>query len=327
MCNDGARSFIRYLAAKRTVDDRALNGHVWQQFALEMRKWAEVASRPLRIVELGAGIGTMVERLWEAGLLPDGVEYRAIDSSAENIDHAASRLESWGLRRGLDVERFSVLEGSTPACALRFLRLHENTLVRPPLTIHLVTADAFAHLAETSETPPDVLIAHAFLDLVHLPRAMADIRSAVAPGALLYLTINFDGATILEPAIEPELDKRIEQLYHATMDRRLVKGQPSGDSHTGRRLYHTLLESGCEVMAAGASDWVVGPTTHGYAADEAYFLHFIVDTIAGALKGNPDLDDTAFARWIAQRHQQIDRHELLFIAHQLDYLARAPGPR
>ena len=58
-------SYARYLAAKKTVDDRALNRYIWQ------RLHQEISARPnlLRIVELGAGIGTMVERLVEWGLL------------------------------------------------------------------------------------------------------------------------------------------------------------------------------------------------------------------------------------------------------------------
>ncbi|MEZ4708993.1 MAG: hypothetical protein R3A44_17435 [Caldilineaceae bacterium] len=44
-----------------------------------------------------------------------------------------------------------------------------------------------------------------------------------------------------------------------------------------------------------------------YPADEAYFLHFIIDTMRGALDGDTALESARFARWIEQRHQQIGR--------------------
>jgi hypothetical protein len=42
----------------------------------------------------------------------------------------------------------------------------------------------------------------------------------------------------------------------------------------------------------------------------------------GALQGHRELDPARFAAWIAERHAQIDRGELVYIAHQLDVLAR-----
>jgi hypothetical protein len=57
-------SFARYLSAKATVDDRSLNAHVWDTLrgALDVRR----QDAGLKLVELGSGIGTMVERLLAA---------------------------------------------------------------------------------------------------------------------------------------------------------------------------------------------------------------------------------------------------------------------
>jgi hypothetical protein len=125
--------------------------------------------------------------------------------------------------------------------------------------------------------------------------------------------------------IDAELDPRIEILYHRTMDERRTRGSPSGGSHTGRQLLSLLLEMDIDVLAAGSSDWVVFPQNSAYLADEAYFLHFIVHTIDGALRGHPELDPPDFESWIQTRHAQIERGELTYIAHQLDLLGRIPG--
>jgi hypothetical protein len=144
--------------------------------------------------------------------------------------------------------------------------------------------------------------------------------SRLAPGGLFYFTLNFDGGTTFEPPIDPDLDARIEALYHDTMDRRRCGGKPSGCSVTGRRLFGNLKEAGTRLIAAGSSDWVVFPGPDGYPGDEAYFLHFIIDTVARALHGHPELAGNRFQAWIAQRHRQIEARELIYVAHQLDFL-------
>ena len=71
-------SFIRYLAAKKDLDDRSLNRHVRETLArhlLETRK-----TPPLRVLEVGCGIGTMLERLLDWQLLPEAA-YTGIDST------------------------------------------------------------------------------------------------------------------------------------------------------------------------------------------------------------------------------------------------------
>jgi hypothetical protein len=78
-----------------------------------------------------------------------------------------------------------------------------------------------------------------------------------------------------------------------------------------------------EIRAAGSSDWVIFPGSGGYPGDEAYFCHFIVNGIDLSLKDHPRLDPERFARWIAARHSQIERRELVLIAHQIDLLGRA----
>ena len=96
----------------------------------------------------------------------------------------------------------------------------------------------------------------------------------------------------------------------------------SGDSRSGRHLFGYLQAAGAQILAAGASDWVVFPGPDGYPADEAYFLHFIIHTIHGALAGHPELDPYCLDAWAARRHAQIERCELVYIAHQMDFVGR-----
>jgi hypothetical protein len=106
------------------------------------------------------------------------------------------------------------------------------------------------------------------------------------------------------------------------MDERITDGKRSGDSQTGRHLYHQLKTACIQTVDAGSSDWVIIPHDAAYPHDEAYFLHFIINTMHSALRHHPEIDTKRFESWIAERHAQIEAGELVYIAHQLDYLGR-----
>jgi predicted O-methyltransferase YrrM len=277
-------SFPRYLAAKKTVDDRALNAHVWQALHQNM------PAHP-HILEVGAGIGTMAERLAEQQFISTAT-YTAIDNQSENIATALQRLAD----------------------------------LPKTIQLSLEAVDLFDFIQQKQGKQQwDMLIAHAFLDLMDIPATLPQLFSLLKPGGLFYFSINFDGVTALEPAIDPALDAQIEQLYHQTMDERFIDGKPSGDSRSGRHLFGHLRQAGATILAAGGSDWVVFAGEDGYAADEKYFLQFIVETMYRALAEHPALDTVQFADWITQRRAQIEAEELVYIAHQLDFLGRWPG--
>lgn len=298
-------SFPRYLASKQTVDDRALNGRVLQRLRNELPE-----RRPLQVVEAGAGIGSMLVRLLEWGLLAQA-DYTAIDESLENIAYATDWLPLKARQLGLNVEKNQGL-----------LRLFgQGRDVRLQLLVGDILDNASSQPAKVG-LQADLLIAHAFLDLLPLPDGLLPLFSLLLPGGLAWLTLNFDGVTIFEPAIDPPFDAQVEALYHRSMDARIIGGQPSGDSLTGRHLFSHLDQAGVEILEAGASDWVVFPHQAVYPADEAYFLHHILYFFETSLKGHPDLDQPRFAGWLATRHAQVERGELVYIAHQMDFLVR-----
>ncbi len=306
-------SFTRYLAAKKSVDDRALNRHVWQ--SLQHHLPDATPETPLRVLEVGAGIGTMIERMLEWDLLAHAT-YTAIDTQAENIDEIRHRLAQWAISH-----RFALADEGPH----RF-RLHRSG---QSITVIPETIDLFDFIArEQHRHTWDLLVAHAFIDLVDVPTTLPHLLSLLKPESLFYFTLVFDGGTILQPEIDPSYDAYIERLYHETMDQRLRNNQPSGDSQTGRHLFDYIRAAGAMLLTAGSSDWVVFPhaagyPAAGYPADEAYFLHFIIHTIHTALAHHPDLIPHQFADWINQRHAQIESGELIYIAHQLDFVGRA----
>jgi SAM-dependent methyltransferase len=298
-------TFTRYLSSKKSIDDRSLNRSVWNSLADALSAYS---SERLNILELGSGIGTMVERAVDWGLL-SRADYTAVDSEPENTEEVFVRLPSWATSRNYDTS-------SDNGC-IRLTRDGHDIAVRP------VTADAleFVEAGENKATY-DLLIANAFLDLVDVEAVLPSLLSVLKPGGLFYFTINFDAATLFQPEISPYLDAKVEALYHRTMDERVTKGKPSGDSRTGRHFFRRARRAGAEIVEAGSSDWVVFADPSGYRQDEAYFLHFIVHCHELALSGHPELDPALFDRWIAERHRQIEEGSLVYIAHQIDFFGR-----
>jgi SAM-dependent methyltransferase len=305
-------SFIRYLAAKKSVDDRALNRGVWE--ALKQALPPGSPEAPLRILEVGAGIGTMLERMLEWGPFREA-EYTAIDAQPENIAALQVRLADWVTGRGGAIH---------PAGGgLLRLELGGRGARLDPQAIDLLELIE----REKGRRVWDLLVANAFLDLMDIPAILPELFQLAALGGWFYFTINFDGLTLFEPQLDPGLDAHITALYHRTMDERRVGGRPSGDSQAGRHLFSHLKAAGATVLAAGASDWVVYPGPEGYPEDEAYFLHFILQTVEGALRGRLEIDPGELANWLAARNAQVERGELVYIAHQMDFFGSIPPLR
>ncbi|MDI6852475.1 MAG: class I SAM-dependent methyltransferase [Deltaproteobacteria bacterium] len=299
-------SFIRYLAAKKSVDDRALNRRVLE--ALAQAVAARSAGTPLRVLEIGCGIGAMAERLVKWGILKDA-DYTGIDLEPACVAEALRRLQRFAELNDLAVET----------------ETERLKLTGPDLNLSLTfeAADCFAFAdRETGRSTWDLLVAHAFLDLVDLGEALPRLLALLRPGGWFYFPLNFDGATVFQPVIEPAWEGRLMDLYHQTMIRRGLGGKVSDGSTTGRRLFAALKAAGAEVLAAGGSDWVVFPEAGGYPEDEAYFLHFIIHTIQEALADYPGWDRRALEAWIDRRHAQVEAGELVYLAHQLDFFGR-----
>jgi len=141
-----------------------------------------------------------------------------------------------------------------------------------------------------------------------------------APRGLFWFPINYDGETIFQPD-QPD-DAVLMKAYNQTMDERVRYGRRAGDSTTGRHLFQHLAAAGATILAAGASDWVVNGRNGRYEADEEYFLNHILYTIDDALNNHPEVESEALARWIARRREEVRRGEVVYIAHQLDFIGR-----
>ena len=128
--------YARYLAAKTTVDDRALNRYVLTELRRLMPAHAP------RILEVGAGLGTMVARLMGWGAVGAG-EYILLDADRQLLDCSRQWLRDWAAARGL---RSDPLPDG--------LRVGD-------LRVRLVHAELGSYLEAAHGAAADVLIANA----------------------------------------------------------------------------------------------------------------------------------------------------------------------
>lgn len=285
--------YAHYLAAKKSVDDRALNRRV----LADLRSL--LPAGPLRVVEVGAGLGTMVARLLEWQVIGAG-EYILVDVDRELLHASRGWLSAWAGARGLPTEQLA------------------DGLLVGDLRVRLVEAELAGYLGDRHDRPADLLIASAFLDLVDVPAVLPGLLRLLSPGGLYWFPVTFDGESVFQP--DHPGDGEVLRAYHATMDHRVRHGRPAGESRAGRHLFGHLRVAGASPLSAGSSDWVVHAGVDGrYPGDESYFLGCILQTIEAALSGHP-----AVPGWVADRRGQLAAGELVYLTHQLDVAGRRP---
>ncbi len=293
----------RYLAAKKGIDDRALNRHVWDTLRATLP--GSAGRGPLKILEIGAGIGTMLARVVDWGLLTGPATYVISDREEAHLLAARDYLGEWAKRQGHDLswqgQRYARLQAAGIEVALVF-----------------AVAGAEELAAGTDDLGRfDLLLAHAVLDLLDFPVVLPGLLRRLEEGGLAYLTCNFDGETVFLPEYDGEEEKEILRRYRGSMDKRL-----SGASRTGRRLLSFLQGPGLELLAAGSSDWLIHPRNRQYREGEAVFLQAILATVEQELAGQNGPSPPGLGAWASRRHHQLLAGELTFFARHLDLLAR-----
>jgi len=309
----GDRSTQRYLRAKRTVDDRALNEDVFDTVETAL-------AESTRLIEVAAGVGTMLNRLLEWESLPERVTYTLLDIDPANVVAANIRISSEARSLGYDVSPgeppADLFADSEASFVLTLSR--EGRRVR----VEAGSADVFEFISRIAgDRSWDVLIGGAFLDIVPGGNSVASLFELV-PGGVFYFPITFDGATRFLPAADHAFERRLERRWHAGMR----AGDDPNDPRAGSRLPGWVRAARGWVTAMGGSDWIVRPAESEYPADEAYFLRHVLGFVEGSLTGDPELPDEQVQTWVDRRREQLDAAELIYIAHNLDVAGVVGSP-
>jgi SAM-dependent methyltransferase len=302
-------SYIAYLGAKKSVDDRALNRFVWQTLKDGLRPSTQ--ADPLRVIEFGAGIGTMFERVAEWGLTSP-MRYTFVELNPDYINVLRSRHFPGhaGCSQTPHEWRFEKSETS-------------DTGVATP--VEILCADLYDVIADPLQSEQwDLIIAHAVMDLLDPAEALTGFIRLAKPGGLLYLSLIYDGLTEFLPSKDPEFERMLIERYHLSMDNRETRGGRLGTRRAAKAVLAHLAAIDLPLPAAGSSDWIVYPTAKRYFGGEAYFLETIIDTIDHQLRRDTTIDPYRLAAWAARKHELVKEGKLVFMARNMDFLVRKP---
>lgn len=290
-----------FLIAKRHVDDRALNRRVWNRLEGEL----DAMDPPVRVVEIGAGVGSMILRFAEWLDQSGPVQYRAIDLDPTVVETARRILPEWlaesGYRVSIEGDRIDARRRSDQSSGI------------DQLTIRLESGDGF-DLDDTA----DLVVGAALMDIVEPHQALTAMRDLLRDGGVLYLPLTFDGVTGFIPPVDG--DRHIARLYHRHMDE--IRSTPGG-SHAGRELLHDIPANDLEILTAGGSDWVIHPRESGYERGEHAVLDHLLDTIDNALSDYPPetRSPATVAEWMGARRNHLEDGALGLVVHHIDVLA------
>lgn len=273
---------VQYLLAKRAIDDRSLNRQVYGKLASRLAK--RPLNPPLRILEAGAGVGTMVTRLLEWGLLRNA-EITAIDQDAETIAAMPQYLGSWAEQWGYTLQPVGDGWG---------LKNFDRQVI-----IHPVYAGLAQAAGQAPDAPFDLLIAHGSLAGADLDSTLPPLLDSLVEGGLFYVTMHPSSPVVILPA-------------HA-LDQSLPAGECSGQA-----LLDWLIEKSTPLLAVGGSGRVISPLDGQYHADECAFIDAELECLSAGL------NDGQAAGWLAARRADLHARRLSYIQHQIDVCGVKP---
>ncbi len=286
---DETFDYVEYLRLKKAIDDRSLNPVVWQILC----KWIEQKSsgqKHLRVLEIGAGTGTMIGRLLDS-VFPSGTSYTALEPEKAFKVAAREQFKHWAADRGI---------GFTETAAGTWqINKDDKCLELEWLSI---AAENLGTVIEKGSL--DLLLAHAVVDLLPVPVLLPNLLDLLKPGGAFYFSLNYSGTTRFEPA-HPD-DVPLMQAYNRDMDARFDDLDWQA-SLTGARLGPWLTAAGCQVLAEADSDWQLN-------ASDGLFVRNILDTMKKALQEMKQLAD-----WYDKRVTQLEAGSLAVKISNTDF--------
>lgn len=295
-------SYVNYLEAKQSVDDRSINQNVWTTFVQKVNKGYR--SKSFHLLEIGAGTGHTFFKILDALELHQ-YKYSIVEIESDHVSTLVGKLSAWGEIHGGKVEP----------------RGEGQYMVQLPgkeIEVQIIEQDIESFLgAHIQEKSYDAIVGQAIIDLLDIDKIFPLMARVVKRGGLYYFPISFDGMTSFVPVYNIDVDRKVEKIYHDSM---LRGGRDR--SQTGRQILVYLLNNGFQVDAVGSSDWIIYPDRHGnYEGREGYFLRHILDLVAKELALSSQIEERTAHQWYSHRLLQLERGELIYIAHQLDILA------
>ncbi len=304
--------YPQYLSAKKKIDDRSLNRHVWQTLQRSLPK--SNVNTPLEVLEIGGGIGTMFLRMVEWQLTPY-MNYLLSDPNGEYIDIFWQALAPWCRKKNIEIEKLSATHALI-------------STTKSSIYISTMVADAEQIVYHfQNKRKHHLLVASGVFDLLDIEIFLPNYLDLLDTSGMLYASINYDCRSIFLPTWPDTRESELLKHYHESMERNSLSSSPLPACMSGSRLLSAALKNKFAILAAGSSDWLVHPKEKYYAEDETLFLRAILETIWLELRENKDVDQIFLKDWLLQRQNHLNEGKLIFSAKNLDMLLASPMPK
>ena len=181
-------SYVRYLEAKQTVDERSINQQVWSEFILRLNQ--SHSEMPLHVMEIGAGTGSTFIKILEAVRLKC-FEYTIVEMEPDHVTMLIDKLNAWTQKKGG-----------------RIIQERDGEYIVEVLgqvvKVRIDTEEIESYLGNGLREPKyDAIIGQAILDLLDLDTIFPLMANVLRKGGLYYFPISFDGSTSFLPGIRP----------------------------------------------------------------------------------------------------------------------------
>lgn len=317
--NDYQFSDVQYLQSKNQIDLVSINKDVWENLLLHLSKiLQDSASSTLRIVDLGAGLLSMLQLILEGGggkrSLVDSllslkqineIEYIAYESNARLRGGCWDRLYKMGF---IGTENDNQDEHM-------FVKNDAGIKIVVKLRVKNFTSDVIE-----AKTKPDLLIGCCFADLFEPNDLSAKIfkflRHCTTGGGidsfvtgdtetLLYFPITFAGTTqFVPPKPYFGLGKKVipsDSLVFQVYAQSLISQH--GHNLDPQKIVDSFSNSESKLLARGSSAWYIDPESSAYLWET---LMFFFTSSTGPMMSHWD-----FKGWVERaRNEQPSIHVL-----------------
>ncbi|KAK4522583.1 hypothetical protein GAYE_PCTG10G0473 [Galdieria yellowstonensis] len=328
--------YPKYLQAKTAIDKKAFHKDTWNHFSNLFSSLPRYET--IRIVDVGAGIGSMFLHLLEGKIFDScpSIEYLLIDSNAENvlfgiqwlIHEVKQRFPSYYILQDPKMEELFSTEtlststaGQTPGHTVHFSRgsnaefFSDRNWMELQLsceTQHISLKfywDDFISFSQKAffQRYFHVVIAAAFLDLYDRSFIVETLFKLLKNFGIFYFPIIYDAEMSFSPKYpDASTETRIIQTYHAVMN-----GHIESNETSGQQVVDICKERVVDIHY-GDAWWNV----HGEDNKTKYFLLSILNFVQESTKHllhSPEMDS-----YFIIRRQQLDQNVLKYSAKNVD---------
>lgn len=232
---------IRYIKSKNVIDTNSFSENVLSELDQQVQDLG--VKEKLKVVDLGAGLLSMLDQVIRLPGNHKGVDYFALETEKELVEENRKMLEERGFTvvEGAAVDGMFRFENKDLGCQVTLLEKDFRSL--PPRLfgdVHLFVACCFTDLLDPQELLTSLML-------------LAGSQSK----PLLYAPITFCGSTSLRPEQPKEgsvpADSLVLEAYHASLK------DVQGHHLDPRHLISTVKAYGGKLLSRGTSDWTITP--------------------------------------------------------------------